>query len=85
MPYRIPDHGGYGDPVRPTSRLPLLNAYMRGGRDMYMYIERTPYGYRISTSGTPKIHYIGYSMAEAEKQHRREFELKHKRLTKIIL
>lgn len=51
---------------------------------MYMYIEKTKYGYRIQTFSKPcndeKIHYIGYSKKNAIKKHRETYGLKYKHL-----
>ena len=47
---------------------------------MYMYIEKTRYGYRITTYNfiDEKTHYIGYTKQQAIKLHRQKYNLRYK-------
>ena len=52
---------------------------------MYMYIEKTRQGYRITTYSTiyEKTHYIGYTKKQAIRKHRIDHNLRYKHLTII--
>jgi len=53
---------------------------------MYLYIEKTKYGYRITTYTNifaDRCEYIGYTQKQAIKKHREKYGLKYKRL-KIV-
>jgi hypothetical protein len=52
---------------------------------MYMYIEKTRQGYRITTYSAidEKTHYIGYTKKQAIQKHKQAYNLRYKHLTII--
>jgi hypothetical protein len=52
----------------------------------YLIIERTRQGWRIKDDATGNtMHYVGYSIINAEKTFRRDFNLRGKHFTKIFI
>jgi hypothetical protein len=55
-------------------------------KNNYLIIEHTRIGYRIKNDATgDAMHYIGYSMRNAEIAFRKQFDLKYKHFQKIYI
>jgi hypothetical protein len=51
-----------------------------------LVIEKTVQGYRIKDSITDiQVHYIGYSLREAERKHRNNMNIRYKHFERIYL
>jgi hypothetical protein len=52
----------------------------------YLVIERTPQGWRIKDSITDiQVHYIGYTLRQAERKHRDNMNIRYKHMEKIFI